>query len=357
MNLSTIAHSRLKNQQISKPDFTSAVNLVQWMGAVQAQDYSMAKWAIGVRVPESTDAMIEDAIDRAEIIRTHILRPTWHFVAATDCRWMMDLTAPHINRIAGTHFRQLGLDDKLFRKTNKSIEKVLQNGDQLTRAEILQHLKKSRINVNDEQAGHIMFRAELDKVVCNGSRRGKQFTYALFDQRIPSAEPLKRVEALAKLARRYFTSHGPALLTDFIWWSGLSITDAKAGLEEGKSSFSSMKINAHEYWYSEPGGIIKPSNTVYLLPSFDEFTIGYSDRSASLDVSLAKKTILANGIFKPIMVINGKVAGLWKRTESKGRIVVEVTPLIERAKIKKRLLAAAVTGFGKFLNKSVDVKV
>lgn len=357
MNLSSIAQGRLKNQQISKQDVTSAVELVRWMGAVQAQDYAMAKWAIGVRIPDSTDATIEDSIDRGEIVRTHILRPTWHFVAAADCRWMMDLTAPHINRIAGTHFRQLGLDDKLFRKTNKVIEKVLRNGEQLTRAEILQHLKKARIDVNGEQAGHIMFRAELDKVVCNGSRRDKQFTYALFDQRIPPAEPLKRVEALAELARRYFTSHGPALLTDFIWWSGLSVTDARAGLEEAKPSLSSMRFDTKEYWFSEPSGIVKLSNKVYLLPSFDEFTIGYSDRRAAMDTSFTKKTILANGIFKPIMVVNGKVAGLWKRTENKGRILVEVTPLIERSKVKKRLLASAAAGFGRFLNKNVDVKL
>lgn len=350
MTNSDIAHYRLVNQQIVQTPFTKPQEVVAWMGAMQAQDYAMAKWAIGLRVPNATNQTIEHAIDRAEIIRTHILRPTWHFVSANDIRWMLDLTAPHLYKAAGSMFRQMELTDEIFfRKSNKIIEQVLQ-GRQLTRQEIMVELQKSGITTNGLRAAHFMFKAELDAVVCNGSMRGKQFTYALLDERVPTSKTLHREEALATLAKRYFTSHGPATLQDFVWWSGLPVADARAGLASVKSMLNDEKIGQQEYWYSN-SPILKNDriHSIHLLPAFDEFMVSYKDRRTSLNPLHYDQTITGNGIFKPIIVVNGKVTGIWKRTIKKEKVLLETLFFNPSEKIENEILNSAIKSYGEFL--------
>ncbi len=226
MTSDEISNLRLANQQIATTRFSTAKEIVGWMGAVQAQDYAMAKWAIGLRLNHSRDGLIERAIDDAQIIRTHVLRPTWHFVSSDDLHWLMELTAPRIIKTLASRRKELELDEGTLRKTNGIIEKELQ-GKQLTRQEIMKRLEKQGIRTSDARPYHIMFNAELSGLVCNGSRREKQFTYALLDERVKRTKTYKKDEALAEIAVRYFRSHGPAALQDFVWWSGLSATDAK----------------------------------------------------------------------------------------------------------------------------------
>ena len=324
MTTTYIATHRLQNQHLTHTPFTRASAVASWLGAMQAQDYAHAKWAIGLRLPGATEADVEAAIDRGEIIRTHLLRPTWHFVAPEDVRWMLALSAPQIIRICALPYQRMGLDDAIFRRSQAILVKSLEGGQQRTRAELMAELEQSGIVADSIQAAHLMMRAELDGVVCNGARRGKQFTYALLDEWVPAGKHFDRPDAIAELARRYFASHAPATLHDFQWWSGLNMADARAGLEAAQPFLVSETMDNKTYW--TPSAFqarpVAPL-TAHLLPAFDEFLVGYTDRDASLDPSRKAHAILSNGIFKPVIAINGKVRGIWQRTFYKQTIILE----------------------------------
>ena len=327
MNNNDIAGIRLREQQITATKFTKPEEIVSWFGAMQAQDYPMAKWAIGLRLPGSTEQTIETAVASGKILRTHILRPTWHFVTAEDIRWMLALTASRIRSASAGMFRELGLDPKIFQKSNRVIAKALEGGNHLTRAELRVELEKVGLITGEMRMTCFVFNAELDSLICSGARRGKHQTYALLDERAPKPVVFSREESIFELARRYFTSHAPATLKDFVWWSGLSVADAKKGLEMNKSNLISEEIEEQTYWMPDSISIPKDEpNSLHLLPAFDEFMVSYKDRSASLDAHLAKQAITGNGIFKPIIVVNGKIAGIWKRSHKKDLLVVEKIP-------------------------------
>jgi hypothetical protein len=356
MDISDIIKQRLINQQLAGTKFTTAKEIVSHLGAVQAQDYEMAKWAIGVRLSK-TEKEIEQALNKGEIIRTHILRPTWHFVSADDIRWMLELTAPHIKAASTSMSRHFGLEDKIFKRSNKIIQKALSVGKHLTREELMILLQKKGIATNDVRSIHLMFRAEAEGIVCNGIKRGKQFTYALLDERVPATKSLKKEEALAELAKRYFNSHGYATLQDFCWWSGLTITNAKIGLESIKSTLDSVKINDQAYWtHNNSSTEIKDFESIHFLPAFDEFMVSYKDRSASLDPKNTKSTITTNGIFKPIIIVNGKVEGIWKRTLKKDYMLIEPLFFKSKNKLKKKVLIEALKSYGDFLRMKIVIQ-
>lgn len=355
MTFEEISNRRLVNQQITGTKFSTAKEIVGWMGAVQAQDYAMAKWAIGLRLNHLTDKIIERAIDDAQIVRTHILRPTWHFVSCDDLHWMLELTAPRILKTLSSRHRELELDKNTLRKTNSIIETALQ-GKQLTRQEIMMELEKHRIRTNDARAYHIMFNAELSGLVCNGSRRDKQFTYALFDERVRKTKTYKKDEALAELTVRYFSSHGPAALQDFVWWSGLSAADARTGLESVKSRLTSEKLEGKEYWFDDSVKFnLQDNENAFLLPAFDEFIISYKDRSVSLEDIHFSSAVSRNGTFKPIIVKNGKVIGLWQRRVKKDKVLIKFNYFKSSLKLSDKVVNKAVKAFGNFLNLGAEI--
>ncbi len=317
-----IVRQRIINQQLAGTEFKSAKEMVSWMGAMQAQDYAMAKWAIGVRLPGSTDVAIEQAINNGEVIRTHVMRPTWHLVSANDVKWMLALTAPHLRKSMKGRHKALGLTDPIFKRSHTIIEKSLSKNGFMTRTELVTELSKYKIKPDQLQAIHIMFSAELNGTVCNGPMRGKQFTYALLEERVPKTKMLTKMEALAALGLRYFTSHGPATLQDFTWWSGLPAADARTALEMIKSSLIHEKTGDHVFWFADLPGAAETIQPIYILPAYDEFMISYKDRSASLDPKFFSSAITANGIFKPIIVVKGNVIGTWSREIKKK----EMTP-------------------------------
>jgi hypothetical protein len=312
----------------------------------------MAKWAIGIRLPGSTESFVEDAIDRGDIIRTHLLRPTWHLVTAADIYWLLELTAPQVKKCMASGNRKMGLDEAVFKKSNAIIEQALANNTYLTREELMSHLQAANIATNDVRSAHLMMNAELDGLVCNGPRRGvgrrglngraKQFTYALLQERTPVRRNLSREEALSELAKRYFVSHGPATLKDFTWWSGLNVTDVRKAIEGAKTDLQSISIDSQTYWmgadYADTAFV---PEQIHLLPSFDEFMLSYCDRRASLDPQFARQTSTGNGIFHPIIVVNGQVVGVWKRAIKPKGVAIDLTffyslpnDLIERIKEK-----------------------
>src|SRR6266849_969246 len=351
-----IAHQRLHNQLITQRMFEKPGDVMQWRGAVQSQDYAAAKWALGLRLQGAIDESIEQAFAGGTILRTHVMRPTWHFVAPADIRWMLMLTALRVNALNAYYYRQLELDDAVFLHSNVVLAKALQGGKQLTRAELVTVLKLAGIaSDNLLRFTHIMMRAELDGIVCSGARRGKQFTYALLDERAPQARMLDRDEALAELTIRYFTSHGPATVQDFVWWSGLTVIDAKAGLEMVKSQLMHEVVDGQTYWFSPSTPRVQGlSQAAYLLPNYDEYTVGYTDRSAIFDALHTNKLDPRGGLLTNTMVLDGQVIGTWKRTFKKNTVVIEVNPFVPLSATETRAFAVAANRYGAFLTMSVN---
>ena len=323
--MTDIALNRLANQQISEKKETSAPKVIQWLGAMQAQDLPMALWAIGLRTLGSTHDSVREAFDKGEIIRTHVMRPTWHYVSADDIYWMLELTAPQIKRALNTRHKQLGITDDVLKKVMNIFIRYLEKNGSSLREELVSQLEKAGIPNKDNRAAHLLMHAELDGVICSGPLKGNKQTYALLEERVPDKKILSTDEALAELALRYFTSHGPAMLDDFIWWSGLKKNQANLALELSKSQLQSFNIDSQEFWLSSNQSFSGTNGeSVYLLPAFDEFIISYRDRSASLTSENHKKAISRNGLFWPIIVVNGKVVGLWKRTIKKDNVNIEI---------------------------------
>ncbi len=352
-----IAHQRLHNQLITQRAFEKPGDVVEWLGAVQAQDYAAAKWAVGLRLQDATDDDIEQAFVGGDILRTHVMRPTWHFVSPADIRWMLTLTAPRVNAVNAYYYRKLELDDAVFMCSNAVLAKALQGGKQLTRSELVSVLQQAGIATDDSlRFTSIMMRAELDGIVCSGARRGKQFTYALLDERAPQARTLDRDEALAEFARRYFTGHGPATLQDFVWWSGLTVADARAGLEMVKSQIMHEVVDGQTYWFSTSTPAAKDlSQTAYLLPNFDEYTVGYKDRSAVFDASHTKKLDPRGNILVNTMVLDGQVVGTWKRTMKKDAVIIIPNLFIPLNEAETRAFAESANRYGAFLERSVFI--
>ena len=354
MNPTDIALLRLDRHQVAATKCGTAQEVVAWMGAMQAQDYAMAKWAVGVRLPGATDRTIEAAVGAGRIIRTHVLRPTWHFVSADDIYWMLELTAPHIKVGLKSRHKELGLDETVARKSNTVIVKALRGGKHLTREELAAELGKAKIPTDDNRASHLFMRAELDGIVCSGTTKGGKQTYALLEERVPKTKSVTQEEALAKLAHRYFVSHGPAALQDFVWWSGLPVRDARRALDMVKDRLSSETNQAQTLWFAD-GVSMTGKKSVYLLPAFDEFIISYQDRSAALPFENHTKAVSNNGIFWPVVVVNGQVMGIWKRTIKKDTVTVETKFFQPPDKTIKGLIEKAAARYGDFLDKKTEI--
>jgi Winged helix DNA-binding domain len=344
-----IRRQRLHNQLLSQTKFTQPSQVVAWLGAVQSQDYAGAKWAVAQRTKGLTDAEIEQAFADGEILRTHVLRPTWHFVAPADIRWMLALTAPRVLMLLAYLDRQLEVDKNLIGQTNEILAKALEGGKQSTRAELAAVLQRNDIKTDGLRLGLFIMHAELDGIICSGARRGKQFTYALLEERAPQAKTLEREEALAELTKRYFRSHGPATLKDFVWWSGLTMVDARAGIDFVKSQFEQEVIERQTYWFPPSRPVRKPSPTAFLLPNYDEYTVGYTDRSAIFDVSHTDKLVLREGILAQSTLIDGRITGTWKRTIKKKEVVIELAPFMVPTSDQNQVIIAATQQYGKFL--------
>jgi hypothetical protein len=225
-----ITRTRLRNQRLSGGRFAKPEEVVSWLGAVQAQEYGHAKWALGLRMQRPADAQIETAFTEGRILRTHVMRPTWHFVAPADIRWMLALTAPRVSAAIAVYNRRLELDATVFRRSQRAIVRALRGGGQLTRQELKVALQRAGIEADGVRLAFIVMQAELDAVICSGARRGNNSPTRCWMSGCQRRGPRLRDDSLTELARRYFISHGPAQLHDFAWWSGLSVADARGGL-------------------------------------------------------------------------------------------------------------------------------
>jgi hypothetical protein len=349
MTLSEISTIRLFSQKIKATKFTTAKDIVSWMGAMQAQDFTMAKWAVGLRLQNSTEKKIEAAINKGEIIRTHLMRPTWHFVSADDIYWMLELTAPRIISSLKSRHIELELTKDNITKSNRIIEKSLSDGVHLNRDEIRIILNKANIKTDENRLSHLMLRAELDGLICSGHIINSKQTYGLLRERVPFKKSFTKEESLAEIAKRYFTSHCPATMKDFIWWSGLLVSEARTALELVKSLFFHETINSEKYWFTDSFSKIKNQKTsIHFLPAYDEFLISYRDRSASLRLINNEKVISDNGIFRPVIIVNGQVSGLWKRVAKNDKIFIETDIINLSNELSKDTIKTAAEKVGNF---------
>lgn len=349
-----IRRQRLHNQHLARQTYQKPDDIVRHLGAVQAQDYPGATWALGMRLLGATDAGIEQAFTDGAILRTHVMRPTWHFVAPDDIRWLLSLTASRVHVANAFIYRQFELDHSSFALSNATIEDALRGGKHFTRTELASALERAGITAAGLRLGYIMMRAELDAIICSGPRRGKQFTYALLDERAPNARDLPHDEALAELTKRYFSSHGPATIQDFVWWSGLMVSDVKAGLEMSKSELTYEVVDGQTYWFAPLAATSAPavdiSQTAYLLSTFDEYGIGYKDRKELLDPSYTERAgNLPTVPFSAHIAIGGKILGAWKRTLTKREVILEAFYYRRLTEAESRALADEVDRYGSFL--------
>jgi hypothetical protein len=298
--------TRLRNQRLTGTTFRRADQVVSWLGAVQAQDYAGAQWGVALRARGLTVAAIERAFGAGEILRTHILRQTWHLVAPADLRWMQALTGPRVRRLLASYDRRLEIDARLLGRARRIVESALGGGSAMTRRELAAELRRrGRIDAAGQRLAQIVMHLELDAVICSGPRRGKQFTYALVDERAPRARPLRRDEALAELSTRYFQSHGPATVHDFSWWSGLTLADARTG----------AAAVPRELVLPAPPSFDAASGAHFLLPNYDEYLIAYRHRGAVIDPQRVRNLgVFTSREYPHHIVVDGRVAGSWRRT-------------------------------------------
>jgi hypothetical protein len=355
MKMTGLAQYRLLNQQLSQPAFKTAGELVQWMGGMQAQDYAGAKWSIGVRVPGTTDAGIEKSIANKEIIRTWTLRGTWHWVAPADVHWLLRLVAPRVHAKQARALRQESLDAATVKKSNKILVKTLQGGLVLTREELADVLQRNGIKTSNYGIGHLLLHASMEQLICMGPRRGKQFTHVLLDDWVPVDKRHTPTEPMAELALRYFTSHGPATVNDFVWWAGITLTEARKSVEMIQDKLEKVVVGEETYFMPPGLPALKKNATAYLLPGFDELLLGYTDRSATVDKEhLHRLAMTANGQFSATMVVGGQVTGFWKRTIGARTVSIEKEYLDKASQATQQAVDAAARRYAKFLGLKED---
>lgn len=355
MTGSNIPIRRLQSQQLDYSGFKKPEEIIAWFGGIQAQDYPGAKWAIAGRLKDCTNVNIEQAFAEKKFVRTWAMRGTLHFITASDIRWILELLAPRIIERNARRYKELELDEETLKRSNEIIVNALQDGQGLNRRELVTILQENGISTEGQRTPYMLQRASLDGLICQGGMHSNNNPIFISMSLLPKTNTLTRHNALAELAKRYFKSHGPATIQDFSWWSGLLRNDAKAGLEAVKSQLESETIGDKTYWYFS-SKLKHCSPRVHLLPSFDEYIVGYKDRSASLEKIHSKNKGIEN-IMYPTIAIDGQIVGTWKRKFNKNEVIVELKPLIALNTAQSNILDEAIHRFGEFMEMPVHTNI
>lgn len=353
-----IAHERLINQRLVGIPFEQPIDVVNGLVAVQAQDYAGAKWALGLRLKDTHDADIDRAFNAGDILRTHVLRPTWHFVTPRDIRFLLALTAPRVRLRMAYYDRRLELDRATFARSRRAVERALRDRQWKTRSELGAVLGRAGLAAHGQRLGHLMMDAELEGLICSGPRRGNQFTYALLEERAPREKTRLRDEALAELARRYFQSHGPATVRDFVWWSGLAPRDARAGLAAVKTALQSETFGETTCFFAPTEGrATAVDGRARLLPNYDEYLVAYRDRDPQVLPYSHTAVSRADGAYVHSLILGGQLAGAWRRSQKGRDILVEVRPYARFSRDEERALRAQVERYGRFLELKTSLEI
>lgn len=348
----SIVSQRLCAQHLSEPILHTPEDIVVYMGAMQAQEFAMAKWALGLRLPVSfTEKEIDHAFNTGTILRTHLLRPTWHFVSPQDIRWLLKLTAPRVHQANAYMYRQSELDAKLFTKANAIIEKLLSGNKHLTREEIQSQLDQKGIVADGFRSSYIMMNAELEGIICSGPRKGNQFTYMLLEERVPQQKTLTKDEALNALIMRYFKSRGLASAKDFSYWSGLTMTDTNKGIKDAAGLLQKEVVDGETYYYTSLHPETKPPCT-FLMPDYDEYGASYKNRDA-----LRNPYFTGSITYNRMLIVDGTIAGTWKRTLKNDTVLVECKLNVQLNSKQQKQVQNAAERYADFLEKKLSIDV
>jgi hypothetical protein len=350
VNDRVLVRRRMLAQRLWGPPLDTPEAVVRWLGAMQAQEFQVAKWSVGQRADGLTDDDVQRAYADGRILRTHVLRPTWHFVAAEDIRWLLRLTGPRVHARSAPVYRRLELDAATFSKVERILSRELAGGRHRTRRELAAAFQAARIEATGSRLAYIVMHAELEAIVCSGAPRGKQHTYALVDERAPGKDPLNADEALAELARRYFTSRGPATVQDFVRWSGLTIAQARAGLGMAAPELDRQTVDDRTYWFgaSSIDGRARWTR-IDLVQGYDEVIMGYTE---SRDVLLALVGVAQPWIGPSLLhaiLLGGRLIGHWRPRTSRGSADIETSLYRSMSPAEERALDAAIGRYGRFL--------
>lgn len=351
MSPKEIKQRRLYNQMLLKPELTDTQEVISYLAAMQAQEYAMAKWAIALRMPKADESAIEKDFNVGRILRTHILRPTWHFAAPQDIHWLLQLTAPRVSQANAFMYRKYGLDSEVFAKTHKILERALRDNNYFTRDEIREEMGREMIDTGDSiKMSLIMMEAELAGLIISGPRKGNQFTYALLGERAPKISSIDTEEALLLFCRRYYKSRGPASLKDFTTWSGLTVKEAKKGVALLGKELETVNIGGTEYYFIDNGTIPKKGQDSFLMPDYDEYGMGYKDRSILLNPSTPASKLH----FDRVIIIDGMVAGTWRRTLKKDHVYLDIQ-LYDKADRDNKAFTDAIDKYANFLKLTPEI--
>jgi hypothetical protein len=349
----TVVRRRLRAQRLTGPRLASPAEAVAWSGAVQSQEPAEAGWSVGLRARGCTAADVEAAHAAGGILRTHVLRPTWHYVAAADLRWLLRLTGPRVLAgLRGRH-RELGLTPEVLARSDRALAGALEDGEPRTRAELAAALLAAGIDPAGQRLAHVVMHAELRGIVCSGPPRGRRQTYALLDSRAPAAPERSREEDLRELAVRYFTSHGPATVRDLAWWSGLTVADARAGVFAAGELLQAWTDRNGVDWVSGEGPARAPRSTgALLLPTYDEAIVAYRDLRLVRPGGMPARDLP----IRPLL-LGGEAIGTWRRLAARGGVTVEATLTARAGGGAVAALEREARRMGRFLGTPAELRV
>jgi hypothetical protein len=359
LNQHDIARWRMHNQRLTGAGCVTADDVVGWLGAVQSQDYGPAQWSIAQRSGQLTEADLEQALNAGTILRTHVLRPTWHFVRPADIRWMLELTRPRVHALSASGERRQELDAAVFKQAFAALVRALEGGRHLTRTEIAACLQQAGVVAQAGRLGHILMRAELEGLLCSGARKGKQHTYALLDERVPPARRMSPDEALVELTVRYFTSHGPASARDFHWWSSLSMAQVGRAIAAADSLLDCQAVDGVTYWFAASSApSTRVSQRAHLLHMFDEYVVGYSETRRAFDAAgIGWSLFQTINERQGVLTVDSQVKGTWRRTISRQEVLIQARLYAPLESAQTGSLQAEAERLGRFLRRPATLRV
>ena len=360
-----VVRQRLESVLLTANPLPRPEDVVRRLLAVQSQDYAPALWSLGQRSTGGTERAMHDAVQSGRILRTHVLRPTWHLVLPEDVGWLLALTSARVHQLNAFYYRKEGLEEETFARADEVLAAALAGRRHRTRAELVPLLAEAGLPVTSFAAAYLLMHAELEGLICSGERAGRQHTYALLAERAPAAQALTRDEALAELAVRYFTGHGPATAKDLHWWSSLPLRDISAGISGAGDRLARSEADGLVLFSAPPTSSpptppeltrAAPAARVHLLQGYDEYVVGYSESKRLLDPDgTARDVARASNRMGQVVLVDGEAAGVWKRTVRRDDVLVEVDlyrPIDAAALLGLR---AAADGFGAFLGKRAEL--
>ena len=352
-----VAHLRLAAQRIGGGGLASPADVVRWMLALQGQDFPGVKWSVGVRLPGVTEADVEAACDAGLIVRSWPLRGTLHLVLGEDLGWLLKLTAPRLVTSAAARRAYLGIEDVDVERAREIATAALADRRILSRDALLATFDQAGVSPAGQRGYHVLWYLALTGTLVLGPTDGRQQTYALLDRWVPNPRRLEGDEALGELAARYFASHGPATVADLARWSGLTKGEVRRGLAVSGDRLTTIDVDGVTYHLApETLDAPPPTMQVHLLPGFDEYLLGYADRSAALAPEHSESIVPGgNGMFKPTIVADGEVIGTWKRTSRAREVAIEASPFTSLPPAATEDLERAARAYGTFMGRTARV--